>query len=97
MEFKDIFRVRLGADTLVGVPPMEIEFEGIERRVKVRQRTHSPEQLSFMKTKVEEHVDAGYIYRINASKWACAPIIVPKSGKEGFRFTVDFRHINAQT
>ena len=96
-EFTDIFRTRLGNDPPVSVPPMIIEIEGDERPIKVRQRTYSPEQLSFLKRKVQELVKVGYIYRNNASKWACAPLIVPKEGKEGYRFTVDLRPINAQT
>ena len=97
MEFKDIFRVKLGKDPPVDVEPMNIEFEGVTRPIKVRQRTYSPEQLSFLKTKVQELIDAGYIARNNASKWACALLVVPKPGKEGFRFTVDLRPVNAQT
>lgn len=96
-EYKEIFRVRLGKDPAVAVEPMKIEFEGTERPIKVRQRTYSPEQLSFMKKKVNELVDAGFIYRNNSSNWACAPLVVPKPGKEGFRFTVDLRPVNAQT
>lgn len=96
-EFKDIFRIKLGKDRAVDVPPMEIEFEGTNRPVKVRQRTYSPEQLSFLKSKVDEFEKAGYITRNNASKWACAPLVVPKPGKEGFRFTVDLRPVNSQT
>ena len=52
MRFKDIFRIRLGNDPPVSVPPMIIEFEGSERPVKVRQRTYSPDQQSFLKKKV---------------------------------------------
>lgn len=96
-EFKDIFRTHLGADPPVDVPPMVIELEDEERPVKVRQRTYSPTQLDFLKKKVEELVDIGCVYRNNAFKWTCAPLIVPKEGKEGFRFTVDLRPINAQT
>lgn len=96
-EFKDIFRVRLGADPPVDVPPMEIKFEQKERPVKVKQRSYSPRQMEFLKSKVEELVDAKFIFRNNASKWACAPLVVPKSGEEGFRFTVDLRPVNAQT
>ncbi len=53
LEYKDIFRISLGSDPPVDVPPMEIKFEGMERPVKVRQRTYSPEQLEFMKKKVQ--------------------------------------------
>ncbi len=96
-EFKDIFRVKLGKDPPVNVEPMKIELEGPTRPIKVRQRTYSPEQTLFLKQKVKDLTDAGYIVRNNTSKWACAPLIVPKPGKEGFRFTVDLRPVNAQT
>ena len=42
-------------------------------------------------------MNIGFIYRNHTSKWACAPLIVPKKGREGFRFTVDLRPVNAQT
>lgn len=96
-EFKDIFRIKLGKDPPVDVEPMNIEFDGNTRPVKVRMRTYSPEQLSFLKKKIEELIEAGYISRNNSSKWACAPLVVPKPGKEGFRFTVDLRPVNSQT
>ncbi len=89
--------MKLRNDPPVDVEPMNIEFEGTTRPIKVSQRTYSPEQLDFLKKKVEELIDAGYITRNNASKWACAPLIVPKPGKEGFRFTVDLRPVNTQT
>lgn len=96
-EFKDIFRIKLGNDPPVDVPPMKIEFEESERPVKVRQRTYSPEQTEFLKKKVQDFSDAGFIERNNTSKWASAPLVVPKPGEEGFRFTVDLRPVNAQT
>ncbi len=33
LDFKDVFRIRLGADTSADVPPMEIKFEKEERPV----------------------------------------------------------------
>ncbi len=54
LKYKDIFRIRLGADPPVNIPPMEIKFEYPERPVKVRQRTYSPEQLDFIKKKCDE-------------------------------------------
>ncbi len=76
---------------------MEIKFECLERPVKVRQRTYSPEQLDFMKKKCHELLNVGYIHQNPSSKWACAPLMFPKDGPEGFRFTVDLRPANAQT
>ncbi len=74
---------------------MEIKLEKEERPVKVLQRTYSPEQLDFMKKKCDQLLEVGYIYRNPSSKWACAPLIVPKEGSEKFRFTVDLRPVNA--
>ncbi len=50
-----------------------------------------------MKKKCDELLEVGYIYRNPSSKWACAPLIVPKEGPEKFRCTVDRRPVNAQT
>eukprot|EP00171_Calliarthron_tuberculosum_P011216 IDg11216t1 len=96
-EFKDIFRVRLGADPSVDVTPMTIEFDGPEKPVAVRNRNYSPQQLEFLKKKVDELENAGFIYRNTKTNWACAPLIVPKPGKDEHRFTVDLRPVNAQT
>ncbi len=50
-----------------------------------------------MKRKCDELLEVEYIYRNRSSKWACAPLIVPKEGSEKFRFIVDLRPVNAQT
>lgn len=97
LSYKDIFRIRLGKDDPVKVTPMEIKFEGPENPIKVRQRTYSPEQLDFLRKKCDDILQAGYVYRNPTSKWACAPLIVPKPGPDKFRLTVDLRPINAQT
>ncbi len=52
LKFKDVFRICLGADTPVDVPPMEIKFEEEECPAKVRRQTYSPELLDFMKKKM---------------------------------------------
>ena len=96
-EFKNISCTRLGKDPPIDVEPMNIEFEGSTCPIKVRQRSYSPKQLSFLKTKVQELISARDIFHNNASEWACAPLVVLKPGKEGFRFTVDLRLVNAQT
>ena len=76
---------------------MIIEFKNSELPVKVKLWTSSPEQLEFLKTNVRELSEAGLIHRSNMSKCACAPLVVPKQGKEDCRFTVDLRPVNALT
>ncbi len=68
LDFKNVFRIRLGGDPPIDVPPMEIKFEKEERPAKVRQRTYSPEQLDFMKKKCDELLEVGYIYSTPFSK-----------------------------
>ena len=75
LSYKDIFRIRLGEDPPVNVPPMEIKFEDSEKPVKVLERTYSPEQLEFLRKKCDDLLKAGYVYRNPASKWACACLL----------------------
>ncbi len=75
---------------------MEIEFKDSVKPVHVRKRIYSPEQLEFLKSKVQDLIDAGFIYRNTTSNWACAPLVVPNPGKDRFRFTADLRPVNAQ-
>ncbi len=64
--------------------------------VRVRARRYSPQQSAFMRAKTDEFLRLGLIRRNNASQRACAPLIVPKTGSEKFRFTVDLRPLNRQ-
>jgi hypothetical protein len=50
-----------------------------------------------MEAKLKEFEELGLIRRNPASAWASPPLILPKPGPEGFRFTVDLREPNAQT
>lgn len=47
-------------------------------------------------TLLSQRIDAKNNEIQTASKWACVPLIVPKPGKEGFRFTVDLRPVNVK-
>ncbi len=58
LEYKDIFRIRLGADPPVDVPPWRSSSTP-GRPVKVRQRTYSLEHLDFMKKKCDELLNVG--------------------------------------
>lgn len=83
-----IFRTLLPSDPSVKAEPMIIDFEGKERPVNIIQRTYSPEQLSFLKTKSNKFLHLGFIYRNPSSKWAFAPLIILSLGPEDFRFTM---------
>lgn len=92
-----IFRTRLGSDPPIDSPPMQIKLQDCSRPVRVKLRRYSPPQAAFLRSKVDELLRLGIIRRNNESQWACAPLVVPKAGSEGFRFTVDLRPVNSQT
>ena len=75
---------------------MIIEFKNSEVPMKVKRRIYSPDQPEFLRTEARELSEAGFIDRNNMSKWAYAPLVVPKQEKEGYRFTVDLRPVNVQ-
>lgn len=94
---KDVFCIYLCSDPSVKVPPMVARFEEKKRFVKSIQRTYSPDNLKFLKKKCDELMKLGFVYHNPSSKWAYAPLIVPKDGAELFRFSNDLCPFNAQT
>ena len=94
---QDVFRTKLGNDPPAKVPPMNIRLQPNATPIRVPVRRYSPPQAQFLRNKVEELLDLGLIRPNTESAWACAPLIIPKSGPEQFRFTVDLRPVNNQT
>ena len=93
----DIFRLKLGHDPPARVPPLRIRLADDAKPVRAKCRNYTPPQRQFLKEKVDELLQLGLVRRNNESRWACAPLIVPKKGPELFRFTVDLRPLNSQT
>lgn len=63
-----MFSEPLHSDPPVKVGPKIIKFESRERSLKVKQRTYSLEQLQFLKTKCDQPLSFGFIYRNPSSK-----------------------------
>ena len=97
LQYRDIFRNKMGSDPPANVPPMVIRLKTGTKPVRVKLRRYSPPQAAFLRNKVGELLQLGLIYQNTQSQWASAPLIVPKPGPELFRFTVDLRPVNAQT
>lgn len=96
-DYSDIFRTRMGAYPAVKVPPMLIKLQPDAKPVRVKLRRYSPPQAEFLRNKTDELLRLGLVVKNNRSPSACAPLLVPKQGPEGFRFTVDLRPVNRQT
>jgi len=95
--YSDIFRTKLGADPPADTPAMKIRLKPDAIPVRVKVRRYSPPQAKFLREKTDELLGLGLIFPNNQSEWASAPLIVPKKGGEGYRFTVDMRPVNKQT
>ena len=97
-EYRDIFRSRLGSDPPMKVKPMKIQLRKGAVPFRAKQRRYSPQQAAFLRDKANQLLRLGLVYRNPTSRWASAPLIVPKTNsEEKFRFTVDLRTVNAKT
>ena len=92
----DIFRTSFSSGPPARLPPLEIELTNDATPVKVRLRKYSSDQRDFMYKFVQDLVRHGLAYANPTSKWACAPLLVPKPGSL-YRFTVDIRPVNKFT
>jgi hypothetical protein len=77
----------MGTWEKANVPPLQIQLKPGVKPMRVPASTFSPPQ----------NEELGLIRRNPASAWASPPLILPKPGPKGFRFTVDLRVPNAQT
>jgi len=92
----DIFRTSFSAGPPAKLPPLKIELMPDAKPVKVRLRKYSQAQKEFMRKFVDDLVANGMAYPNPTSRWACAPLLVPKPGAL-FRFTVDLKPVNVFT
>lgn len=92
----DIFRTSFSAGPGAKLPPLKIELTPDAKPVKVRLRKYSQDQEDFMRKFVDDLVANGLAYANPTSKWACAPLLVPKIGGP-YRFTIDIRPVNLFT
>jgi hypothetical protein len=77
-ECKDVFRLKLGADTPVNVKPLVFKLlEGAEP-VQMSARKYASRQLNFMRDKIHELEDMGLVYKYTGAESACPLLILPK-------------------
>ncbi|KAJ8577566.1 hypothetical protein ON010_g1641 [Phytophthora cinnamomi] len=96
MKYRDVFRVKIGKDPPVDMPPMEITLKPGAVPVKCRARRYSPEHRAFLKNHVQELLEAGLCFWNPWNRWCSPPHIVQKPGVGNFRMTVDVKSANEQ-
>lgn len=95
-EFADSFSTRFSS-TPAKVEPLRIELTADARPIRVKLRNYSASQRAFISSLMQDLVRHNLVYANPSSKWACAPLIVPKAGPSQWRFTVDLRPVNRFT
>lgn len=93
-EFKDVFRVRLGADEPAKVESLRVRLRDGVKPYRAGARRYSDEQLTALRDHIRDLLDKGLIHRNNASRWACPVLIVRKSDGT-IRVVVDYRPVNS--
>jgi hypothetical protein len=94
---KDVFRIKLGADPPANVKPLVIKLRDGAEPVRMSERKNDPPQLKFKREKIRELEELGLVYKNTGAEWASPPLILPKTGPDQYRMTVDLRVPNAST
>ncbi|KAE9117805.1 hypothetical protein PF010_g8473 [Phytophthora fragariae] len=74
----DVFRIWIGRDPPVDMPPMEVKLKPGAVPVRCRARRYSPTHREFLKKHINALIAAGLCYRNPKSSW-CSP---PPCGKQ---------------
>jgi hypothetical protein len=96
-EYKDVFRVKLGADPPANVKPLFIKLRDGAEPVRMSARKYTPPQLKFIRDKIHDPEELGLVYKNTKAEWASPPLILPKPGIDQYHMTVDLRVPNAST
>jgi hypothetical protein len=75
-ECKDVFRLKLGADTPANVKPLVIKLRDDAEPVRMSARKFAPPQLKFMRDKIHELEELGLVYKNTGAEWASPPLIL---------------------
>jgi hypothetical protein len=94
-ERKDVFSLKFGADAPANVKPLVIKLRDGAEPVQMSARKYAPPQLKFMHDKIRELEELGLVYMNSVAEWTSPPLILPKSGPDHYRITVDLRVPNA--
>jgi hypothetical protein len=97
LRYADVFRLELGRDPPVDMPPQRVKLRDDAKPVRCNARRYGPEQRVFTDSHVEQLEKAGRVYKNTRSRWCSPPLIVRKPEVSAFRMTVDVRVVNAQT
>ncbi|KAG2926768.1 hypothetical protein PC116_g6082 [Phytophthora cactorum] len=94
MELINVFRLVIGRDKPVDMPPMEFTLKPGAVPVRRRARRYSQAHREFLKRHIDALIAAGLCYRNPRSRWCSPPHVVNKPDAGAHRMTVDVRGPN---
>jgi hypothetical protein len=65
--------------------------------MRISARKYAPQQLKFMRDKIRDLEELGFVNKDTGEEWASPSLILPKPGPDQYRMTVDLRVPNAST
>jgi hypothetical protein len=87
-EFKDVFRLKLGAEPPANVKPLVIELcEGAEP-VRMSARKYDPPQMKFMRDKIRELEELGLVYKNTGAERSNPPLKLSNLGPDQYRISI---------
>lgn len=97
-QYRDVFRIKLGNEPSVDVPPLSIiTVVDNARAYRSPQRRYAPQQRDSIVQTVRKLEAVGPIFKNPSARWASPALAVPKPGSTKLRPTVDLRGPNART
>lgn len=100
-EYKDVFRIKLGADPPVKIEPLQVHLKPDVKPPRAKPRKLPPLQTEFIRRRIKELQKFGLIYRNPKARYASPVHVVKKKLNptwenldEAFRWTGDFVAVN---
>ncbi|KAJ8574644.1 hypothetical protein ON010_g4571 [Phytophthora cinnamomi] len=88
MQLIDVFRIIIGRDPSVDMPPMPVKWRPGTSPVKCKARRYSPVHRAFLKKHIDALTSARLCYRNPKSRWCSLPHVVNKLEAHDYRMAV---------
>jgi hypothetical protein len=96
-ECKDVFRLKLCADSPANMKLLVIKLPKSAEPVRMSARKYAPTQLKFMRDKIREIEELGLVFKSTGAEWASPLLILPNPGPDQYRMTVNLLVPKAST
>lgn len=97
LEYRDVFRIRLGPDPAAKAEPMALTLKPGYTPHIAKVRRFTPDQRQFMEGYARKLHEFSFIEPNNLATWVSAPVVAPKPPPAKYRLTFDIGRVNQAT